>query len=154
MIEPSDYWTFGPSNLWKTTTFGLSNLRNIRTSPLLPLSPRRFVSLQMTASCIVRCRADQKRLQYETCLRYRTGQIAGNWKCVSTLRNAQSLGYPGRNKKTGISLHQGETLANVSSTYLSVCLSETLEWEARINKITSKVNSTLGFFGEPGGISP
>ena len=26
-----------------------------------------------------------------------------------------------------------------------VCLSETLEWEAHINKITSKANSTLGF---------
>ena len=41
---------------------------------------------------------------------------------------------------------KGETLANVSSTpYLGVCLSETLEWEAHINKITSKANSTLGF---------
>ena len=41
---------------------------------------------------------------------------------------------------------KGETLANVSSTpYLGVCLSETLEWEANINKITSKANSTLGF---------
>ena len=41
---------------------------------------------------------------------------------------------------------KGETLANVSSTpYLSVCFSETLEWEAHINKITSKANSTLGF---------
>ena len=40
---------------------------------------------------------------------------------------------------------KGETLANVSSTpYLGVCLSETLEWEAHINKITSKANSTLG----------
>ena len=28
---------------------------------------------------------------------------------------------------------------------LGVCLSETLEWEAHINKITSKANSTLGF---------
>ena len=35
---------------------------------------------------------------------------------------------------------------NVSSTpYLGVCLSETLEWEAHINRITSKANSTLGF---------
>ena len=35
---------------------------------------------------------------------------------------------------------------NVSSTpYLGVCLSETLEWEVHINKITSKANSTLGF---------
>ena len=42
---------------------------------------------------------------------------------------------------------QGETLENVSSTpYLGVCLSKTLEWEAHINKITSKVNSILGFF--------
>ena len=42
---------------------------------------------------------------------------------------------------------KGETLVNVSSTpYLGVCLSETLEWEAHINKITSKANSTLGFF--------
>ena len=41
---------------------------------------------------------------------------------------------------------KGETLGNVSSTpYLGVCLSETLEWEAHINKITSKANSTLGF---------
>ena len=41
---------------------------------------------------------------------------------------------------------KGETLENVSSTpYLGVCLSETLEWEAHINKITSKANSTLGF---------
>ena len=41
---------------------------------------------------------------------------------------------------------KGETLANFSSTsYLGVCLSETLEWEARINKITSKANSALGF---------
>ena len=40
----------------------------------------------------------------------------------------------------------GETIADVSSTpYLRVCLSETLEWEAHINKITSKANSTLGF---------
>ena len=42
---------------------------------------------------------------------------------------------------------KGETLANVPSTpYLGVCLSETLEWEAHITKITSKANSTLGFF--------
>ena len=35
---------------------------------------------------------------------------------------------------------------NVSSTpYLGVCLSETSEWEAHINRITSKANSTLGF---------
>ena len=43
---------------------------------------------------------------------------------------------------------KGETLVNVSSTpYLGVCLSETLEWEAHINKITSrpKANSTLAF---------
>ena len=41
---------------------------------------------------------------------------------------------------------KGETLANVSSTpYLGVCLSETLEGEAHIYKITSKANSTLGF---------
>ena len=40
----------------------------------------------------------------------------------------------------------GETLVNVSSTlYLGVCLSEPLEWEAHINRITSKANSTLGF---------
>ena len=40
---------------------------------------------------------------------------------------------------------KGETLANVSSTpHLGVCLSETLEWETHINKITSKANSTLG----------
>ena len=30
-------------------------------------------------------------------------------------------------------------------TLHGVCLSETLEWEAHINKITSKANSTLGF---------
>ena len=36
--------------------------------------------------------------------------------------------------------------ASVSSTpYLGVSLSETLELEAHINKITSKANSTLGF---------
>ena len=41
---------------------------------------------------------------------------------------------------------KGETLMNVSSTpYLGVCLSETLEWEAHINRIISKANSTLGF---------
>ena len=41
---------------------------------------------------------------------------------------------------------KGETLENVSSTpYLGVCLSETLEWEGHIKKITSKANSTLGF---------
>ena len=41
---------------------------------------------------------------------------------------------------------KGETLMNVSSTpYLGVCLSETLEWEAHINRITSKANPTLGF---------
>ena len=41
---------------------------------------------------------------------------------------------------------KGETLKNVSSTpYLGVCLSETLEWEAHINKITSKANSIMGF---------
>ena len=41
---------------------------------------------------------------------------------------------------------KGKTLANVSSTpYLGVCLSETLEWGAHINTITSKANSTLGF---------
>ena len=41
---------------------------------------------------------------------------------------------------------KGETQVNVSSTpYLGVCLSETLKWEAHINNITSKANSTLGF---------
>ena len=36
---------------------------------------------------------------------------------------------------------EGETLMNVSSTpYLGVCLSETLEWEAHFNRITSKAN--------------
>ena len=41
---------------------------------------------------------------------------------------------------------KGETSENVSSTlYLGVCVSETLKWEAHINKITSKANSTLGF---------
>ena len=41
---------------------------------------------------------------------------------------------------------KGETLENISSTsYLGVCRSETLEWKAHINKITSKANSTLGF---------
>ena len=40
----------------------------------------------------------------------------------------------------------GDVFANISSIpYLGVCLSETLEWEAHINKITSKANSTLGF---------
>ena len=41
---------------------------------------------------------------------------------------------------------KGETLVNASSTpYIVVCLSETLEWEAHINRITSEANSTLGF---------
>ena len=41
---------------------------------------------------------------------------------------------------------KGETLENVLSTpYLAVCLSETLKWEAHINTIMSKVNSTLSF---------
>ena len=41
---------------------------------------------------------------------------------------------------------KGETLVNVSSIpHFGVCLSETLEREAHINKITSKANSTLGF---------
>ena len=41
---------------------------------------------------------------------------------------------------------KGETLEKFSSTpYLGVRLSETLEWEAHITKITSKANSTLGF---------
>ena len=49
---------------------------------------------------------------------------------------------------------KGETVANVSSTpYLGVCLSETLEWEAHINKITSKANSFLPA-EEPEGMSP
>ena len=49
-------------------------------------------------------------------------------------------------KNPGIYTLKGETLANVSSTpYLGVCLCETLKWEAHINKITSKVNSTLVF---------
>ena len=75
----------------------------------------------------IKCRADQEKLHRETYLRYRTGQIDGG--CASTPRNVK-----------------GETLENVSSTpYLGVCLSETLEWEAHINKITSKANSTLGF---------
>ena len=41
---------------------------------------------------------------------------------------------------------KGETLSNVSSTpYLGICFSETLEWEAHINKITSKADPTQGF---------
>ena len=48
-------------------------------------------------------------------------------------------------KKTGIPVHR-ERLENVLSTpYLAVCLSETLKWEAHINTIMSKVNSTLSF---------
>ena len=39
----------------------------------------------------------------------------------------------------------GETLTEVSTPYLGICLSETLEWEAHINKIISRANSTLGF---------
>ena len=39
---------------------------------------------------------------------------------------------------------KGETLAHVPSTpYLGVCLSETLEWEAHINKITSTVSPCI-----------
>ena len=41
-------------------------------------------------------------------------------------------------KNPGITVHP-------KTPYLGVCLSETLEWEAHINKITSKANSTLGF---------
>ena len=50
-------------------------------------------------------------------------------------------------KKTGIWVHPWRrNTSEVSSTpYLGVCLSETMEWEAHINKITSKANSTLGF---------
>ena len=41
---------------------------------------------------------------------------------------------------------KGETLEKVSPTpYLGVCSSETLEWEAHINKITSKENPTMSF---------
>ena len=43
---------------------------------------------------------------------------------------------------------KGETLENIASApYLGVCFSETLKWEDHINKITSKANSTLDFFG-------
>ena len=47
-------------------------------------------------------------------------------------------------KKPGIRVQPGETLANISSTpYLGVCLSETLEWEANINIITSKAGMQI-----------
>ena len=109
-------------------------------------SPRRFVSLQMTASCIARYNVEQIRSSCrETYLCYRTGPIDG--ECVLTPWNARSWGCPGRKKKTGIWVHpKGKTLASVSSTsYLGVCFIETLEWEAHNNRITSKANSTLGF---------
>ena len=64
-------------------------------------------------------------------------------KGIGTLR--QTTGRYPSNLEFQYTL-KGETLENVSSTpYLGVCLSETLEWEAHINKITSKANSTLGF---------
>ena len=76
-----------------------------------------------------------------------TGKIDGG--CASIPRNDRSWGCSGQIKKTcnfSTPLYiKGEPLANVSSTpYLGVCLSETLEWEAHINKITSKANYSLG----------
>ena len=76
----------------------------------------------------------------------RSGETAERPICVTGLgRSMGNVLQPLGNLKFQYTL-KGETLGNVSSTpYLGVCLSETLEWEAHINKITSKANSTLGF---------
>ena len=90
----------------------------------------------------IKCRADQEQLQRDLSA-LQTGQI-------DVFQPLEMLCPEGvqaeiKNLEFDYTL-KGETLANVSSIpYLGVCLSETLEWEAHINKITSKANSTLGF---------
>ena len=93
----------------------------------------------------IKCRADQEQLQRDLSALQdwadRWGMCFNPSKC-SVLRVSRPK-Y--KNLEFEYTL-KGETLVNVSSTpYLDVCLSETLEWEAHINRITSKANSTLGF---------
>ena len=93
----------------------------------------------------IKCRADQEQLQRDLSALQdwadRWGMCFNPSKC-SVLR----VSRPKLKKLEFEYTLKGETLADVSSTpYLGVCLSETLEWEAHINKITSKENSTLGF---------
>ena len=93
----------------------------------------------------IKCRADQEKLQRDLSAlqdwAFRWGMCFNPSKC-SVLRVSRPKS---KNLEFQYTL-KGETLENVSSTpYLGVCLSETLEWEAYINKITSKANSTLGF---------
>ena len=93
--------------------------------------------------------SSQVRLFVDDCLLYRPIKCrADQEKLQRDLSALQDLGCPGQNKKNLEFQYtlKGETLENVSSTpYLGVCLSETLEWEAHINKITSKANSTVGY---------
>ena len=93
----------------------------------------------------IKCRADQEQLQRDLSALQdwadRWGMCFNPSKC-SVLRVCRSKS---KNREFEYTL-KGETLMNVSSTpYLGVCLSKTLQWEAHINKITSKANSTLGF---------
>ena len=93
----------------------------------------------------IKCRADQEKLQRDLSALQdwadRWGMCFNPSKC--------SVRRVSRPKSKNLEFQytlKGETLENVPSTpYLGVCLSETLEWEAHINKITSKANSTLGF---------
>ena len=116
----------------------------------LPWSPRRFISLHMTACLLyrpVKCR-DQEKLQRDLYI------------CVTRMGRSmedvfQPLESPERVqaeiKKTleFEYIYKGETLENISSTlYLGVCLSE-LKWEAHINKITSKTTSSKIHSGLP-----
>ena len=100
---------------------------------------------------LIKCRADQEQLQRDLSALQdwadRWGMCFNPSKC-SVLRVSRPKS---KNLEFEYTL-KGETLANVLSTpYLGVCLSETLEWEAHINKITSKANSTLGFLSFPKG---
>ena len=110
----------------------------------MPHSP-----LQCLQGCLlyrpIKCRADQEKLQRDLSALQdwadRWGMCFNPSKC-SVLRVSRPKS---KNLEFQYTL-KGETLENVSSTpYLGVCLSKTLEWEAHINKITSKANSTLGF---------
>ena len=112
------------------------------------LGPLLFLSyindLPSTVSSQVR-RADQEQLQRDLSALQdwadRWGMCFNPSKC-SVLRVCRPKS---KNLEFEYTL-KGETLMNVSSTpYLGACLSETLEWEAHINRITSKANSTLGF---------
>ena len=93
----------------------------------------------------IKCRVDQEKLQRDLSALQdwadRWGMCFNPSKC-SVLRVSRPKS---KNLEFQYTL-KGETLENVSSTpYLGVCLSETLEWEAHIDKITSKASSTLGF---------